>query len=432
MMPIQLTHDENVDGSIHLLSEGGAGIYKLAKFIKAHRHKENTKNILADALSLYRGGQYSPENQDALAEFLDALRGSNTDIPPFEWHGNKSDLSYFWKTDATSQSTSLPVSAIDDIKDTELKAAVKKTFAKSYAEGLVEYDRKTDSLLITDKGKSVIMKTEFIENRLNAELARSQGIDEKNLSDAAKRMVDRGLDGYDFVTINKKTLVVSENGKELFCRVPGTAGKDYIKLQSSEYFSLNDKSFELYLSQSKTYTVYDINGVEKGTVSGTELVSHYDIKTTQEKKAYATELQPEENPITSAFLEKEGYKEIEGATFKRDDFVFVCDDNFEVYQYRVAYSFENTETGEVLYHLKPCEEGLPELVHSEKFVGKNLFANRTEAQAALTTDAGKRAALEAGESIAKQLHTIKIASDVATTVANPTTGVATAALKVLK
>ena len=430
MMPINLTHDENVDGSINVLFEGGTGVYKLSHFIKKHRKSENEK-LTADALSMYRGGDFTPENEEALKDLLQSLRSSDAEIPLFEFHGNKGELSYFWKQQG-GKNVSLSLDTIESIGDAELKAEVKKVFAQSYIDGFAEYNRKTNALDLTDKGRAYIYKTDFIERRLNAELARSQGITEEALMKASERMTSRGLVGYDFVTVNKRTLVVSENGKELFCRVPKTNARDYIKLPANEYYSLDEKTFELYISQSKSYTVYDVNGVEKGTVYGNDLVSHYEIKTAQEAKAFATELQPEANKVVAAFWEKPGYKEVDGATFKRGDFVFSADDSFSVHQYRIAYGFENTENGEVLYHLKPCEDGLPELIQNESNLGKNLFKGRTEAEKALSTDAGKKAALEASESIAKELHTIKLASDVATTITNPTAGVVKDAAKVIK
>ena len=79
----------------------------------------------------------------------------DNNITSFNFTGQYTDLSYF------SQSSTMPLSAIKNIGDENIKEAVKQNFDKAAQQGLIELDG--DNIKITAKGKNYINNSNFIK-----------------------------------------------------------------------------------------------------------------------------------------------------------------------------------------------------------------------------------------------------------------------------
>lgn len=81
----------------------------------------------------------------------------------------------------------------------------------------------------------------------------------------------------DYVTIDRESLGVKEIGNELFMRIPNTMGQDYIKLPQKDFVSINDgKTLKYAFDKEKQYEILDADGKNVRTISGAELVKHYE------------------------------------------------------------------------------------------------------------------------------------------------------------
>lgn len=79
------------------------------------------------------------------------------------------------------------------------------------------------------------------------------------------------------ITMNKDTLVQSENENSYLLRVPNTSAKDYIRLDKSELED-SEKTLTYKLDMNKKYTIYDSNGDPKSEKTGAELAKNYNTK----------------------------------------------------------------------------------------------------------------------------------------------------------
>ena len=81
------------------------------------------------------------------------------------------------------------------------------------------------------------------------------------------------------ITINKSSLVVSENANEYFTKIPNTGGKDFMKIDKSDVELIDDgKTIKMKLDYNKNYPIYDENGELKNPKLGSELAEHYNTK----------------------------------------------------------------------------------------------------------------------------------------------------------
>ena len=93
--------------------------------------------------------------EDSAADNLISQALDNGELSSFSFTGQTTDLSYF------SQSDTMPLSAIRNIGDENVKEAVKQNFDKAAQQGLIELDG--DNIRITAKGKEYISQPDFIK-----------------------------------------------------------------------------------------------------------------------------------------------------------------------------------------------------------------------------------------------------------------------------
>lgn len=93
--------------------------------------------------------------EDSVADNLISQALDNGELSSFSFTGQRTDLSYF------SQSDTMPLSAIRNIGDENIKEAVKQNFDKAAQQGLIELDG--DNIRITAKGKDYISQHDFIK-----------------------------------------------------------------------------------------------------------------------------------------------------------------------------------------------------------------------------------------------------------------------------
>ena len=93
--------------------------------------------------------------EDNAADNLISQALDNGELSSFSFTGQTTDLSYF------SQSDTMPLSAIRNIGDENIKEAVKQNFDKAAQQGLIELDG--DNIRITAKGKDYISQPDFIK-----------------------------------------------------------------------------------------------------------------------------------------------------------------------------------------------------------------------------------------------------------------------------
>ena len=93
--------------------------------------------------------------EDSAADNLISQALDNGELSSFSFTGQTTDLSYF------SQSDTMPLSAIRNIGDENIKEAVKQNFDKAAQQGLIELDG--DNIRITAKGKEYISQPDFVK-----------------------------------------------------------------------------------------------------------------------------------------------------------------------------------------------------------------------------------------------------------------------------
>ena len=93
--------------------------------------------------------------KDDPADKLISQALDNGELSSFSFTGQTTDLSYF------SQSDTMPLSAIRNIGDENIKEAVKQNFDKAAQQGLIELDG--DNIKITAKGQDYISKPDFVK-----------------------------------------------------------------------------------------------------------------------------------------------------------------------------------------------------------------------------------------------------------------------------
>ena len=93
--------------------------------------------------------------EDSAADNLISQALDNGELSSFSFTGQTTDLSYF------SQSDTMPLSAIRNIGDENIKEAVKQTFDKAAQNDLIVLDG--DNIKITPKGRDYINQPDFVK-----------------------------------------------------------------------------------------------------------------------------------------------------------------------------------------------------------------------------------------------------------------------------
>ena len=438
MMPMHISGDENVDTSINITSEGSIGLYQLVKFILKHVPKTEEKavnKIVEEALSLYRGGAYDTTMGPQLEGFLENLTGLDdiTNIP-FEFQGNRTDLSYFWRKDESGNRPTLSKEIIESIPDENIRHKVEQTMAKCYVDGFLDYNSTTHSYTITAKGIDSIYKSDFVSDRIERETIDILKAEEK--LEAESRMTERGFSGCNRITIDIKSLGAVETQNGLFSRVPNTKGKLFVELPKDEFFYVNEKTVEAYINQGGSYTLLDKNSTPQKIVSGEELSKFYEIKNQTQVRA---------EPTTSEVIHQENASETyvpqKKATFKAGEEVWATsqyEEGVSLSLYKVEYAIEDKVNGEIVYKLIPDTPDKAVILQTESCVGITVFKDQFYGTAMLTSEAGKITAIQMKEKLAASalgvppsngISTVNGAVKQATTTAAQTTakGIGTAA-----
>lgn len=119
--------------------------------------KQKTQSVVQSFQQLKQLFDYFAKlaEKDDPADKLISQALDNGELSSFSFTGQTTDLSYF------SQSDTMPLSAIRNIGDENIKEAVKQNFDKAAQQGLIELDG--DNIRITAKGKDYISQPDFVK-----------------------------------------------------------------------------------------------------------------------------------------------------------------------------------------------------------------------------------------------------------------------------
>ena len=158
------------------------------------------------------------DNVPTAEKVSDKLSGSKSHLENFNFTGKQTDLCYFANTDR------MPLSAIDNISDPELRNQVIDSFNKlcSKKKGCVKIEG--DELVITDKGKKMIQDGAFKKQAMSDQLEAHGKLFEKMFGQApeGQQMMCVGLNGdgvHDFAffkqsdKLNLNQILANPNGK---------------------------------------------------------------------------------------------------------------------------------------------------------------------------------------------------------------------------
>ena len=115
---------------------------------------QGTIQFLQQAEHLFELFARSAKKTDEATDNLISQALDKGELTSFSFTGQVTDLSYF------SQSETMPLSAIRNIGDENIKEAVKQNFDKAAQQGLIELDG--DNIRITAKGKEYISQPDFV------------------------------------------------------------------------------------------------------------------------------------------------------------------------------------------------------------------------------------------------------------------------------
>lgn len=81
------------------------------------------------------------------------------------------------------------------------------------------------------------------------------------------------------ITMDMEKLVLREDESSYFCKIPNTAGQDFIHIDKADAEIINDgKTLSVKLDMDKSYTICDESGEVKTERSGAELAQSYNTK----------------------------------------------------------------------------------------------------------------------------------------------------------
>ncbi len=394
MMPIHVSGEDSIDNSLYLSTESGTGLHKLVQFIQKHLPKaaaETASTVLEEALSLYRGGAYNKAMEAQLTELMEALSGlDNVKGRAFEFYGNRTDLSFFWRKDEAGNRPVLSKTEIESIPNEELRRKVEQTMTKCYIDGVLDLDFQKGTYTITDRGIESIYKADFIENRIGREV---RGLEQaEELQQSAARMAERGFAGCNRVTIDIESLGAVETENGLFSRVPNTKGRSYIELQKGSYFPLNEKTVEAYINPTESYMLLDKAGAPQELINGAELSSFYEIK----KQARTDIATTPKTELPQAVPQKR-------AAYKVGDEVWATSQyeaGVRLAPYTVEYAIPDRVSGDIVYKLVPQLPDKPVIYQTESCVGVTMFPDQSTGQFLLADKEYAAAALQMKEKLA--------------------------------
>lgn len=158
------------------------------------------------------------DNVPTAEKVSDKLSGSKSHLENFNFTGKQTDLCYFANTDR------MPLSAIDNISDPELRNQVIDSFNQlcSKKKGCVKIEG--DELVITDKGKKMLQDGAFKKQAMSDQLEAHGKLFEKMFGQApeGQQMMCVGLNGdgvHDFAfftqsdKLNLNQILANPNGK---------------------------------------------------------------------------------------------------------------------------------------------------------------------------------------------------------------------------
>lgn len=446
MIQARVSGEDNIDQALTMTGEGGMGVYKLIRFVQKHRKPEERK-LLEEALSFYRGGAFDAAKEPALEELIKAFGGDSAQRRTFEFAGNRSDLSYFWAKDEKGQHLALPKDAIESIHDAETRQKVTRTLTRCYIDGVLDYNAKTGSYTLTEKGKAVIYDGEFVEACLSRDAAAmAQELEKAAMVQSAEKFADCSR-----VTVDLKSLEAKTTEQGLFCRVPNTQGKLFVEFEKGTYFKVSDKTVEAFIDPKKTYTLLSRDGKAAERCLGEKLASKYELKREPLSKKLDVPAKPADEYSLDKYISRQaaavkGQAEATSkASFKAGDTVYATSQyeaGADLAEYKVSYAIEDKASGDVFYRLVPTDTSKPTILQTEQCLSKTLFPDLASGKAKLATEGGKAlaaqtknelAAVALGKDVAVQ-NAARAAKAGAQAVAatNPVTATASAAIDAVK
>lgn len=177
---------------------------------------------------------------NALAEYCSKM--------PFNFKGNETDLSYFWRKSA------LPVSEINALDDTCGKA-VRHSFSEMAAGGLVRFNDGKTALVLTDKGKEYVSDPKFAQRVFRADLEQTKTVRKAVSAEMVSRQYSGKAD--DEWLVNKDALAARINEAANLSRQSGNpqflAGdRCYLKVYYSDSAKPNTPpNVELYSAKGE-------------------------------------------------------------------------------------------------------------------------------------------------------------------------------------
>lgn len=387
MLSMALSHttdDQSINGAMALCGEGAHMAFRLTRFTVKHARNRKKKNaeaaaedtLTSDACSAYRGG-YTSTNDPEIKTLLFDLGGFDETFGPdverpFFWMGDKSDLSYFWKKTEWNTPVKLPRSVIDEIPDEALRRRVISTMTQARMEGLLTMD--SDAYFLTDAGKSQILDTRFVKDRMQKE-CEYFSVAYAGLSDLREQMendrIDKRLeelgragefDGCDRITLNKEKLLVEDAaGDTIRFYIPGTARKQSVELPASDVIELDARTYAAFLRKDQQYLVNGKPMQEK------ELFGYFHDKNKKETERIATAAKRAEQAAIEAEMLQPDLKAGQKAYVLRP-----VDGELEVHEYTVE-RVSNSPDGNHLYRLHPNNPNYVDMLMRGEMYGRLFF-----------------------------------------------------------
>ena len=217
------------------------------------------------------------DNVPTAEKVSDKLSGSKSHLENFNFTGKQTDLCYFANTDR------MPLSAIDNISDPELRNQVIDSFNKlcSKKKGCVKIEG--DELVITDKGKKMIQDGAFKKQAMSDQLEAHGKLFEKMFGQApeGQQMLGVGLNGdgvHDFTffthsdKLNLNQILANPNGSlrdKIVENIKQWQQNGLVTIKNG-FAALTDKGKELLLNNAEAFK----NAAKDMTEKAVEGIQH--------------------------------------------------------------------------------------------------------------------------------------------------------------
>lgn len=247
--------------------------------------KMTTKDVLSsNSVNVMNGDNLIPAEQKKLAEEIFSAH----DIPIYSFESKDGSLMNVVPKEYSGQykaALKTLEEASESVKDVKIASYIQsenmqdiriKKISEDQAKGLAREFGAEKVSFIKYGGEAYAKFSAEIKDEIEKNIVETDR--RKSILSAYETATVKGAKNY--VTIDKKTLGVKENGTELFMKIPKTDGQDYISLPKKDIVELNGgKTLKYSIEKEKFYDVLDANGNICGRISGVELEKHYENRT---------------------------------------------------------------------------------------------------------------------------------------------------------